>query len=169
MTIRIGRASDAENLTALTIEVWLHTYATEGISSTISHHVLTEYTPNKFEELLRNPGSLILVAETNNHLIGYALVAFDISGPSKDLTTELATLYVQEHFLRRGVGSALLQAVHEETKKRTGSPRIWLTVNARNAGAIAFYQSRGFTPQGTAYFELGGMKHENHVLVGPND
>jgi hypothetical protein len=46
MLIRQGQHRDAVNLSALAIQVWLHTYATEGISSLISHYVLSEFTLN---------------------------------------------------------------------------------------------------------------------------
>ena len=36
MRVRLGRREDTETLSALAIQVWLHTYATEGISSVIA-------------------------------------------------------------------------------------------------------------------------------------
>jgi ribosomal protein S18 acetylase RimI-like enzyme len=48
---------------------------------------------------------------------------------------------------------------------RTGNRSIWLIVNPQNAKAISFYRSRGMTQDGIAYFELGGIKHENMVMV----
>jgi hypothetical protein len=32
----------------------------------------------------------------------------------------------------------------------------------------SFYHSRGLTQEGVAYFELGGIKHENKVMVARN-
>jgi ribosomal protein S18 acetylase RimI-like enzyme len=43
---------------------------------------------------------------------------------------------------------------------------LWLTVNAKNDRAIAFYARQGYTKVGTAYFVLGEGRHENHVLIG---
>lgn len=68
--IRIGLRTDAENLAALAIQVWLHTYATDGISSIISHYVLSEFTSEMFLALLRSTSATVLVAETNTNLIG---------------------------------------------------------------------------------------------------
>jgi diamine N-acetyltransferase len=70
------------------------------------------------------------------------------SCPSSNATTEIATLYVQEHFARRGVGSALLAAAQREVKGRTGTAAVWLAVNAKNANAIAFYRQHGFIHSG---------------------
>ena len=48
---------------------------------------------------------------------------------------------------------------------KTGDRAIWLVVNSQNEKAISFYRSRGMTQDGIAYFELGGTKHENKVMV----
>ena len=48
---------------------------------------------------------------------------------------------------------------------KTGSQSIWLTVNSQNEKAISFYRSRGMSQDGISYFELGGTKQENKVMV----
>ena len=79
----------------------------------------------------------------------------------------LETLYVQAHFLRQGVGSLLLAAAEALARRRVNR-RLWLTVNATNCRAIAFYDRKGYTKIGTAYFVLGTARYENHVLAGPD-
>jgi diamine N-acetyltransferase len=64
---------------------------------------------------------------------------------------ELQTLYVQEHFIGQGVGKALLQAAEAKAREHSGCP-LWLTVNARNAKAIAFYERQAYSKVGTAHF-----------------
>ena len=95
----------------------------------------------------------------------HALVKFGAPGPSTSSVTELASLYVQEHFARRGIGSGLVRAAQNEALHHVGSSSVWLTVNARNANAIAFYRRLGFAYCGVTYFDLGDERHENHVLV----
>ena len=164
-TIRQGTSADAECLAALAIQVWLHTYATEGIREAIAQYVLTEFTTAKFTRILADTASQLLVAELNQHLVGYAWVKFGPRGPSTNSVTEVAALYVQEHFARRGIGSALVRAAQNEALRRVGSSSVWLTVNARNANAMAFYRKLGFAYGGITYFELDDEKHENHVFV----
>ena len=167
-SIRAGVPADAENLAALGMQVWLHTYATDGISSTISQYVLSTFTADKFLALLAYPSTAVLVAEAGKNLVGYALVTFDAACPAAAAaTSELATLYVQEHFAGRGIGSLLLARAEAQAREQTGTP-LWLTVNARNSRAIAFYQRRGYTKIGITQFRLGADDHENHVLVGRN-
>jgi ribosomal protein S18 acetylase RimI-like enzyme len=165
-SIRPGTPADIECLAALAIQVWLHTYATDGIRSTIARYVLAEYTPEHFAHILTNPSLLLLVAEVNHHLVGYALIAFDAACPTEpEGDVELVTLYVQEHFAGQGIGTALLATSREYVRERTGSDALWLTVNARNERAIAFYCSRSFVQAGSTNFEFGGEQHLNHVMI----
>ena len=60
--IRQGLHADAENLAALAIQVFLHTYATQSLSPAISRHVLSEFTAERFQALLETMCSL---PETN--------------------------------------------------------------------------------------------------------
>src|SRR2546430_1770290 len=101
--IRLGVAEDAGRLAVLAIQVWLHTYATDGISTEIADYVLAHITPKTYAQLLRDGSTQVLVALHANHVVGLAVVRFDMPCPDQPaLTAELRTLYVQEHFLRQG-------------------------------------------------------------------
>lgn len=166
LIIRTAAQADAENLAALGMQVWLHTYATDGISSEISRYVLSEFTGERFAALLTNPSAAVLAAEVNASLVGYAVIDFGATCPvSTSATVELATLYVQEHFASRGVGSALLGRAEAMANQQTNNP-LWLAVNAKNSRAIAFYAKHGYRKIGVTRFQLGNGAHENHVLVG---
>ncbi len=164
--IREGQYADAENLAALAIHVFLHTYATQGISPPISRYVLSEFTPERFSACLASKTDSVFVAEVNGNLLGYALLRVGASCHERvRCTIELSTLYVQEHFVGKGVGSALLAEVEAFAARRANAPP-WLTVNAKNGRAIAFYERHGYTQVGVTQFWLGDESHENHVLVG---
>ena len=166
MRFRSAQHTDAANLAALAVQVWLHTYATEGISSTISSYVLSEFTAERFEVRLSDPSYAVLVAETSGNLVGYATVCTGAVCPEHpSAKAELVTLYVQEHFVGRGVGSSLLKEAELHAKQLAGSS-LWLTVNCKNSRAIAFYAKHAYAPIGISYFRLGGEDHENLVLVG---
>lgn len=166
MLIRPARSEDAQNLAALAIQVWLHTYATEGLRDALSGYVLAEFTPEAFRTRMEDPRRLLLVTEHNDHLVAYA--ELDFEAPREDvpgISTELATLYVQEHFAGQGLGKRLLEACAEEARRRTGSPAYWLSVYHGNANAIAFYRKQGFTERGAFDFELDGERHRNLVMA----
>jgi diamine N-acetyltransferase len=164
--IRAGQPSDASRLAVLATQVWLHTYATDGINDEIAQYVLSELTVEKFSASLGEPDTSLLVAENGECLVGFAAIKFGASCPSvAGPVVELETLYVQEHFLGHGIGRSLLQAAEARARDRSTFP-LWLTVNAQNARAMAFYARQGYCKVGTTYFVLGQGLHENHVLVG---
>lgn len=166
ITLRAGVAADASRLAVLATQVWLHTYATDGVSGEIAQYVLAELTPEKFATALGAPSSAFLVAERGACLLGYAALQFDAPCPSlAGPVVELQTLYVQAHSLGQGVGWALLQAAQRLARQRSDSV-LWLTVNAQNARARAFYARQGYAQVGSSNFQLGHSRHENHVLVG---
>ena len=55
LDIRSGRSEDANCLAVLPTQVWLHTYATGGITADIAEYVLDELTLEKYRALLNDP------------------------------------------------------------------------------------------------------------------
>lgn len=164
--IRAGRAEDADRLAVLAAQVWLHTYATDGITSDIAEYVLCELTPHRYSALLSEPASHVFVAEHGESLVGFSVVKLGVPCPGgSDSAAELKSLYVQEHFIGQGVGKLLLQAA-EATAREYLNTALWLMVNAKNSRAIAFYARQGYSKVGTAFFVLGAGRYENHVLIG---
>lgn len=165
--IRAGEAGDAARLAVLASQVWLHTYAWNGVSADMASYVLSELTPEKYGSRLREPNTRVIVAEKGDSLVGFAVLeSGQICPADPGLAVELQTLYVQEHFIGQGVGRALLLAAQADALERWGAVP-WLAVNAQNARAVAFYDRQGYTKIGTTWFVLGEGRHENHVLVGP--
>ena len=164
--IRSARHDDAARIAVLATQVWLHTYATEGISADIADYTRSELTPDKYLAIQNDALAHIWVAERGAHLIGFAVLNMGVPCPTSASTlAELQTLYVQAHFLGQGVGRQLLSVAEKRAFDLAGMP-LWLTVNAHNAQAIGFYMHQGFTKQGTTDFVLGDQRHENLVLIG---
>ena len=164
--IRHAQPEDVPRLAVLAAQVWMHTYATQGVSTAIADYVLTELTPQAFVAKLGNPEITVLVAERDVHLLGLAVVQSGVVCASSPVATmELATLYVQAHSKGQGIGSRLLYDARALAAAHVGSG-LWLTVNAQNVAAIGFYTHHNFQQVGTADFVLGGVAHENWVMLG---
>ncbi|WP_194945130.1 GNAT family N-acetyltransferase [Limnohabitans sp. DM1] len=164
--IRSARHDDAARIAVLATQVWLHTYATEGISAGIADYTRSELTPDKYLAIQNDALAHIWVAERSAHLIGFAVLNMGVPCPTRASTlAELQTLYVQAHFVRQGVGRQLMSVAEKRAFDLAGMP-LWLTVNAHNAQAIGFYMHQGYTKQGTTDFVLGDQRHENLVLIG---
>jgi ribosomal-protein-alanine N-acetyltransferase len=78
-----------------------------------------------------------LVADLDGLVVGYAVASY-----AGDIA-ELQRIGVSPALRRTGVASALLAEVVAEAP-RTGADRLILEVREDNAGALAFYASRGF-------------------------
>ena len=85
------------------------------------------------EEYLLQSGQ-IWVAEDAGGLLGYAVVRSFPDG------VELFNILVPKHARRRGVGTALMQAIHAQASGQT----VWLEVRASNASAQRFYEGLGY-------------------------
>lgn len=168
VTLRPAIAADAHALAALAIQVWLDTYATDGVNDLIGRYVLTTFTPEAFAEWSDSDSVALQVAQADAHLVGYALLQFGAAQPlAPTCDTELRTLYVQPRFARRGVGSMLLREARSAAHARTGSDGLWLSVNVKNLRACAFYEKQGLAVTGRTQFVLGDERHDNHVMATP--
>ncbi len=164
LTYGLAGAADAANLAALSIEVWLHTYAREGIRQAFSDYVLREFTAARFAEHLASERQTIVKCEHGEYLLGYLRMDFAAPCPTvPELTTEIATLYVRARHARQGIGKGLLAEASEICRER-GLKGFWLCVNHENAPAIRFYEAQPFQRQGSCYFELEDERHENFIL-----
>ncbi|WP_241651688.1 hypothetical protein [Pseudoalteromonas sp. PS5] len=69
--IRPARPCDASSLAALSIQVWLDTYALEGIKQEYADYALTTFTQAYFLALLRRDEITIYIAEHEGAILGY--------------------------------------------------------------------------------------------------
>ena len=168
VTFRQAVAADALCLGVLGLQVFLDTYATDGIRAEIAREVLAQFDTDVVATLLAAPDTCWLVAERDGHLIGFAQCAMDDPHDNVDATrpTKLNRLYVQERFAGRGVGSALLARI-EALVTAEGSDCLWLTTWVGNARALAFYPRRGYADVGTTLYVFEQEAHENRVFAKP--
>lgn len=161
--LRAAIISDAPRLATLGLQVWLHTYCTQGINNAIAHYVLNEFTIAKFTALIVDPTRSILVLEQGDNLIAY--LTLHHGQVFADVCNEIETLYVQAPFLRQGLGQRLLTQARELLVHAGENPAVWLKVNAQNLAAQAFYQAQGFVIEGETDFVLDGVAYKNWVMV----
>ncbi|MDQ0997732.1 ribosomal protein S18 acetylase RimI-like enzyme [Phyllobacterium ifriqiyense] len=165
IVIREALHSDAQNLAALSIQVWLHTYAKAGIRDVFSRYVFAEFTAERFAGEIESRIKQLYVAEVENHLVGYVRLNLEAECPIRHIgQPEIETLYVQEHFAGCGIGSALLNHAVEACQSHDHR-QAWLTVNQQNLPAYRFYQRKLFQKIGTVDFVLESERHANDVLV----
>ena len=113
----------------------------------LSRHLLGfEYPQEKFEanirKLMTRPSNLILVAENNGEMVGFAHACdFDILyGPHLKVLRAIA---VDEKYRGYGAGKKLLAAV-EDWAKRTGASGMRIYSGSERASAISLYKRCGY-------------------------
>jgi diamine N-acetyltransferase len=164
--IRFANIEDSKNITVLKQQVWIATYAVEGIRNEFSNYVLTEFTPEKIRSTIQDKNRIILIAENNNHLVGCVEIALNEKCPVElgNDCPEIAVLYVLERFMGKGIGKMLLHEAIEKIKK-LGYKSTWLTVYYKNHKALEFYQRNHFISIGSTNFVMDGNRYENKVMI----
>jgi diamine N-acetyltransferase len=166
VTLRPAGPDDALCLSVLAVQVFLDTYATEGIRPEIAREVLSTYSSDRFKIALGDPRCSITVAERKRHLVGFSQLCF---GAVHDLApvgaqAELLRLYIQEPFTGAQLGTQLLRRA-EQVAAANGATVLWLTPWVHNHRALAFYRRRGYADCGLTHFVFEGERHENRVFA----
>jgi ribosomal protein S18 acetylase RimI-like enzyme len=166
LLLRPAVPDDALCLSVLAMQVFLDTYATEGIRPALAREVLGVYSQTAFSAAITDAGSAIVVAELKQHLVGFAQVTFGARHEQAPAgaQAELLRLYVQEPFTGRYVGTRLL-AHAERLAAEAGAGVLWLTPWVHNRRALAFYAQRGYADLGLTWFTFEGESHQNRLLA----
>jgi ribosomal protein S18 acetylase RimI-like enzyme len=105
-----------------------------------------------YEEWLAEPDGFALIAESGARQVGYALVS--VRAPeeiwSSGRVAELQTLAVLPEHRGLGIGTKLIERMHEELARR-GIGHFTVAVIASNTDAVRFYERLGLTPFLTTY------------------
>ena len=165
-SVRLARPDDAQRLRALATQVFLETYATDGISEALAQEVEAQCSRAAFERDLADPRMRLVVAERSGRLLGFGHLAIGaghalVADPA---ASELVRLYVQSPALRQGLGTRLLRSA-EDLAADAGSRGLWLTAWVGNARARAFYVARGYRELGVTDHEFGGQHVENRLYA----
>lgn len=166
LQLRPAVREDALCLCVLAMQVFLDTYATNGIRLSLAREVLHTYSQAAFEQAIRAPDSRLCVAETDGHLIGFAHVTLQATHELAPVgaQAELLRLYVQAPFAGAQVGTQLLRA-SERMAQDGGATVLWLTAWVHNHRALAFYARRGYTDCGLTDFTFEGESHTNRLYA----
>ncbi|MGE5365200.1 MAG: GNAT family N-acetyltransferase [Bacteroidota bacterium] len=165
MVIEKAVISDAADLATLAVQVWLDTYATEGIRQAFSDYIWTGLTPEKFAEKLTDADNEIYKLTESGHLTGFISICFNSVCPSDhDIRCEIDKLYIHENFTGRGAGAEMIRFL-EGVCRVKNIPAVWLSVYEGNSRARGFYKKMDFREAGEFFFELGNERHRNMILI----
>ena len=163
-TVRPATADDALPIAALAIQVFLDTYATEGVRPDLADEALTEYSVEAFTTRLKDDSRRFILAEIGTGVVGFAeVVTRRGPAPIGDVTgARLERLYVQPTAQRSGVGTALIDAAE---KLAAPAKLLWLIAWDGNERALAFYARQGYRDLGADTYTFQGHTYGTRVLA----
>jgi diamine N-acetyltransferase len=164
--LRSAEPDDAATIAALSIQVFLDTYATEGIRPDLAREAFVEYSAEAFASRLQEPTRRFVLVEHATGLIGFAEIQMSPrSAPAgAAVGAELVRLYVQPQVQGRGIGRRLLQEAERATVAAAlGS--LWITAWEGNHRARGFYVAHGFQDVGATTYAFQGNSYGNRVFV----
>ena len=165
VSYRRAAAEDALCLSVLATQVFLDTYATEGIHPDLAREVTSVLSVDAFQARLRRETVELVVAEQGGCSIGLMDLDFASTCPSPGIDgLEVYRLYVQQPFQRQRVGRALM-GLAEQRARSGGRQHVWLAAWVGNQRARAFYEALGYDDIGSTSYIIEGRAYENRVLA----
>lgn len=160
---RKAKKEDALQLSILFKQVYMKTYAVEGITHEFANFVSQKFSVEAIKNTIEKENSMI-VATYKDNPVGVAEIVYDSTCPIRNIISpELGKLYVLDWFFGKGIGNGLIASVETELKNK-GHNEYWLWVYIKNNRAISFYEKQQFVVIGNAFFDMEMHSYENKVM-----
>ena len=165
IALRLATPADALCIGVLATQVFLETYATEGVRPSLAREVLAHCSTAAIADRLAQPSTRFIVAEAVGHLRGFAQLSCESRHALVDArrAAQLDRLYVQARFSGIGLGMTLLRHV-EQCAAQFGADVLWLTAWVENRRALAFYRRQGYEDVGATPYVFEDEQYENRVM-----
>jgi diamine N-acetyltransferase len=166
VALRHASPIDAVTIAALSVQVFLDTYATEGIRPDLAREAFSEYSAEVFARRIVETGRTFILAEAGACLLGFAEVRLSQRAAPDGQTSgaELVRLYVQPAAQHNRIGRALLERTEQVARTHKLSS-VWLAAWDRNTNARAFYAHMGYADVGATTYSFQGHTYANRVLA----
>lgn len=164
--LRNAVADDALCIGVLATQVFLDTYATDGVRPVLAREALAHFSTAETAALLARPDTRFIVAERQGHLLGFVQITLgarqaEVAG---EVTAEVVRLYVQPRFQGQRLGTRLLQQA-QALAAAHGATQLWLTAWVGNPRAIGFYAASGWRDVGSTDYVFEGEAFLNRIFV----
>jgi len=178
--VRVATADsvDTEELAAVAARTFPLACPSSVTPENIASFIDANLSAVRFAEYLTDPKRLILIAQQDDRIIGYAMLVRGVDDDadvrqavSVRPAVELSKMYVLPDRHGQRVSTVLMDAALAAAAE-WGARCVWLGVNQQNQRAQRFYAKQGFTVNGTRTFRLGAGVENDYVMVrefGPGD
>jgi ribosomal protein S18 acetylase RimI-like enzyme len=146
--VRNAIAADVDVMAAIRVDSWRATYAGLVPASILARMDVGRNGAFFARRVAETGPAETLVAEVDDEVVGYALVA-----PAHDEDAvgfgEVEAIYISPNLVRMGVGSVLMEAAMTRFRA-AGCSAVVLWVLTDNAPARRFYEHLGYLPDGAS-------------------
>jgi ribosomal protein S18 acetylase RimI-like enzyme len=167
--IRRGVEADATALAGLAAITFPLATPESSEAAAVASFVRDVLNAERFTGYLSDPARLVLVAERDDELVGYAMLVLGdpedpdvVAAITTRPTIDLNKFYVHPDQHGSGVASTLMAAT-VDAARAAGARAVWLGVNNENVRANRFYEKHGFEVVGTRHFLLGDRLEDDLV------
>jgi ribosomal protein S18 acetylase RimI-like enzyme len=160
MEIRKATADDVEGIRTVARRSWETDYPTIVSRESAGDVVEEWYSPERLRFDVESDDALLLVAEGDGEVRGFAHAVVDES----EGVASLLRLYVDPDRRGRGLGTRLLDAVRDRVDER-GCSRLEAMVLERNEPGNAFYRNYGFERDRVGATTIEGETHDEVVYA----
>jgi diamine N-acetyltransferase len=173
--VRTAKAGDAAAIADVAAATFALACPPDTEPQSVAAFVAEHLTVARFADYLADPARILLVAEQDGAVVGYAMLVHgvpydaDARAVVKHLpTTELSKIYVLPTAHGSGVARDLMAATVVAARD-AGAAGIWLGTNQANVRAHRFYEKSGFERVGTKRFKVGARWEDDFVFELPLD
>jgi ribosomal protein S18 acetylase RimI-like enzyme len=175
--VRRATADDAAETAWLAALTFPLACPPEAARAEMATHIAQKLTPAHFRDWAASDRHALLVYDDGAHLLGYALLALGSPEGTAEAATvreasgreapylELSKIYVQPDVQGGGIAGALMRAASGAAAELGPGLPYWLGTNAQNLRAQTFYRKHGFEVIGRRTFVVGGLEHDDVVLL----
>jgi ribosomal protein S18 acetylase RimI-like enzyme len=158
MTLREATTDDIEAIRAVAQASWETDYPGILSRETVQEGIEEWYGPEELTPKITSDDTLVLVADTDTGIRGFAHAVEDENGGS------ILRLYVAPDHRREGIGGDLLQYTCEALRERSAE-RIQAMVLAENDPGNEFYQQFGFSLIEENETVIDGTTYRENVYI----
>jgi diamine N-acetyltransferase len=173
IVIRQATAADAAELSRVASAAFPLACPPHTTAEAIAEFIADHFHETHFDGYLADPSRLLLVAELDGTMTGYAMLVFAEPTDTDVLavishypTVELSKFYLLETAHGTGLAAELMGAAVAAGRAR-GALGMWLGVNQENVRANRFYEKNGFAQVGVKHFLVGDRLEDDFVRERP--
>ena len=162
---RKAKIEDAQQLSILFSQVYIHTYGTHGVSKEFAIAINQQFNVPSLKADIKGNECDIWIATVNENPIAALKIYQNKACPVRSFSSpEIHKLYMLSHFYGQGIAQQLLKKGEMELK-HLGNKKVWLWVLESNKRAIRFYEKQNYMPIGKADLQLSKNTYTNTVMI----